>query len=105
MEQVFGRVVDRLNVPTLRRLFGAKQRQHCTGSSELSLQLATVVETSRYDLTLFKVHFGNLTLNAYTKSEQVLRFEAITHNTRQLRYGRVLQKFLDIITPPPHPNG
>jgi hypothetical protein len=41
-------------------------------------------------LTLFKVHFGNLTLNAYTKSEQVLRFEAITHNTRQLRYGRVL---------------
>jgi hypothetical protein len=26
-----------------------------------------VIETPRYDLTLFKVHFGNLTLKAYTK--------------------------------------
>ncbi|MGH3887984.1 MAG: hypothetical protein ACRDSZ_15720 [Pseudonocardiaceae bacterium] len=100
MEQVFDRLVDRtrsrLDVPTLRTLFGAKQRPGRNGSSQLSLQLAAMIETPRYDLTMFKVHFGNLTLKAYTKGEHVLRFEAITHNTKQLRCGRVLEKFPEI---------
>jgi len=68
----------RLDVPTLRTLFGAKQRPGRNGSSELSLQLAAMIETPRYDLTLFTVHFGLLTVKAYTKGEHVLRFEAIT---------------------------
>lgn len=101
MEKVFDRVVDRtrsrLDVPTLRTLFGAKQRPGRHGSSEPSLQLAAMIETPRYDLTLFKVHFGLLTLKAYTKGERVLRFEAITHNTKQLRCGRVLDRFPEII--------
>ena len=71
MDQVFDRVVDRtrsrLDVPTLRTLFGAKQRPGRNGTPDLSLKLAAVIETPRYDLTLFKVHFGNLTLKAYTK--------------------------------------
>jgi len=45
-----------------------------------------------------KVHFGNLTLKAYTKGEHVLRFEAIVHNTRELGCGRVLTRFAEIIT-------
>ena len=69
MDQVFERAVDRtrsrLDVPTLRTLFGAKQRPGRGGTPDLSLRLAAVIETPRYDLTLFKVHFGNLTLNAY----------------------------------------
>lgn len=56
-----------------------------------------MIETPRYDLTLFKIHFGNLTLKAYTKGEHVLRFEAVAHNTRQLRCGRVLDNFPTII--------
>jgi hypothetical protein len=56
-----------------------------------------VVETPRHDLTLFKVHFGLLTLKAYTKGEHVLRFEAIVHNTRQLGVGRMLDRFPDIV--------
>jgi hypothetical protein len=91
MEKVFDRIVDRtrsrLDVPTLRTLFGAKQRPGRNGSSEPSLQLAAMIETPRYDLTMFTVHFGLLTLKAYTKGEHVLRFEAITHNTKQLRCG------------------
>jgi hypothetical protein len=47
---------------------------------------------------LFKVHFGLLTLKAYTKGEHVLRFEAIVHNTRELGCGRVLKKFPEIVT-------
>ncbi len=101
MDQVFDRVVDRtrarLDVPTLRTLFGAKQRPGRNGTPDLSLQLAAVIETPRYDLTLFKVHFGNLTLKAYTKGEHVLRFEAVVHNTKALRCGRVLDRFPQII--------
>ena len=101
MDKVFDRVVDRtrsrLDVPILRTLFGAKQRPGRNGTPDLSLKLAAVIETPRYDLTLFKLHFGNLTLKAYTKGEHVLRFEAIVHNTRALRCGRVLDNFPTII--------
>ncbi len=101
MDKVFDRVVDRtrsrLDVPILRTLFGAKQRPGRNGTPDLSLKLAAVIETPRYDLTLFKVHFGNLTLKAYTKGEHALRFEAVVHNTRALRCGRVLANFPTII--------
>jgi hypothetical protein len=46
---------------------------------------------------VFKLHFGNLTLKAYTKGEHVLRFEAVVHNTKALRCGRVLENFPTII--------
>src|SRR6266545_4212030 len=99
MDAVFGRLVDRtrgrLDVPRLRTLFGAKARPHRDRTS--SSRIEVVVETPRYDLTLFKVHFGALTLKAYTKGEHVLRFEAIVHNTKELGCGRVLARFPEIV--------
>src|SRR6266516_1086244 len=99
MDRVFGTIADRtrsrLDVPALRTLFGMKQRP--AGTAEPSLKLAVVIERPAYDLTLFKVHFGLLTLKGYTKGERVLRFEAIVHNTKTLKTGRALDKFPDII--------
>ena len=66
--------------------------------NDLSPRVGIVIETPRHDLSVFKVHFGLLTLKAYTKGEHVLRFEAIVHNTRTLRTGRVLERFPDIVT-------
>src|SRR3954453_5769900 len=101
MNKVFDRVVDRtrsrLDGPILRPPFGAKHRPGRNGTPDLSLKLAAVIETPRHDLILFKVHFGNLTLKAYTKGEHVLRFEAIVHNTKQLHCGKVLDRFPEII--------
>jgi hypothetical protein len=102
MDRVFNTVVDRtrarLDVPTLRTLFGAKKRPGLGGTRDLSPRLAVVIETPRWDLTLFKVHFGRLTLKGYTKGEHVLRFEAVVHNTRQLGCGRAIEKFPEIVT-------
>jgi hypothetical protein len=56
-----------------------------------------VVEILAYDLTVFKVHFGNLTLMAYTKGERVLRIEAVAHNTRELRCGCMVDRFPQIV--------
>jgi hypothetical protein len=50
-----------------------------------------------YSLTVFKLHFGQLTLKGYTKGERVLRFEAIVHNTRELGCGRVIAKLPIIV--------
>jgi hypothetical protein len=100
MDRVFGTVADRtrsrLDVPTLRTLFGVKKRP--AGTGQPSLKLAVVIERPQYDLTLFKAHFGLLTLKGYTKGERVLRFEAIVHNTKTLHTGRALENFPDIVT-------
>jgi len=102
MDRLFNTVVDRtrsrLDVPTLRTLFGAKSRPHHTPGYQLSPRQAVVIDKPRWDLTTFKVHFGLLTLKAYTKGERVLRFEAIAHNTKQLGCGRRPHKFPHITT-------
>jgi len=101
MDRIFDTVVDRtrsrLDVATLRTLFGTKQRPR-NKTGDLSPRLGVVIETPRHDLTLFKVHFGLLTLKGYTKGEHVLRFEAIVHNTSALGVGRVLERFPEIVT-------
>jgi hypothetical protein len=102
MDRVFNTVADRtrsrLDVPMLRTLFGAKKRPGLGGTRDLSPRLAVVIETPRWDLTLFKVHFGRLTLKGYTKGEHVLRLEAVVHNTKQLGCGRAIGKFPEIVT-------
>jgi hypothetical protein len=102
MDRVFNTMVDRtrsrLDVPMLRTLFGAKKRPNSKATPDLSPRLAVVIETPRWDLTWFKVHFGLLTLKAYTKGEHVLRVEATVHNTKQLGCGRTIERFPQIVT-------
>ena len=44
------------------------------------------------------MHCGRLTLKIYTKGECVLRIEAVVHNTEELRCGRSLEKFPQILS-------
>jgi hypothetical protein len=101
MDQVFRGMVDRtrarLDVRRLRTIFGAKTRPH-RDRADRAPRLAVVVERPTYDLTVFKLHSGKLTLKAYTKGEHVLRFEAIAHNPKELGCGRVVAKFPDIVS-------
>ena len=96
MERLFDTVVDRtrarLDIPAVRTLFGVGQRPR-RPDPELSPSQGVVIQRPHWNLTIFKVHFGLLTLKAYTKGERVLRFEAIVHNTRTLHTGRTLDKF------------
>jgi len=45
-----------------------------------------------YDLTVFKVQWGRLTLKIYDKGGRVLRVEVVVHNAKDLRCGKVLEK-------------
>jgi len=100
MEQIFQGLIDRtrarLNVKKLKTIFGFKTRPYRNRKNK-SPRLEVVVETPNYSLTIFKLHFGLLTLKAYTKGERVLRFEAIVHNTKELGCGRLLDRFPQII--------
>jgi hypothetical protein len=101
MDRLFNTMIDRtrsrLDVPKVRTLFGSKGRPHRPGG-QLSPGQAVVIEKPRWNLTIFKVHFGLLTLKAYTKGERVLRFEAIAHHTKQLGCGRTLDTLPTITT-------
>ena len=100
MQRIFDTVVDRtrsrLDVPKIRTIFGAAQRPRRTRKRTSTIEAA--IETPTYDLTVFKLNFGRLTGKAYTKGERVLRFEAIAHNTAELRCGRMIEKFPEIVT-------
>src|SRR5947207_11098147 len=84
MEQVFQRMVDRtrarLDVRQVRTLFGTTRRPHWHWKRRPRLEV--VLETPVYDLTVFKLHFGKLTLKACTKGEHVLRFESSSTTPR-----------------------
>jgi len=101
MEDLFDRILERtrsrLDIPTLRTLFGLKNRPHRNRAAGPPAQEA-VIENSQYGLTWFRVRFGLLQLKAYTKGEHVLRFEATVHNTKELRCRRGIDNFPEIIS-------
>jgi len=101
MEQVFQALIDRSRAPldlkTIRTILGYQRRPRYRTRKKRSAQWEVAVERPVYDLTIFKLHCGKLTLKIYTKGERVLRIEAIAHNTQELDCGRSLEKFPEIV--------
>jgi hypothetical protein len=101
MDQVFQALIDRtrgpLDLDRVRTIFGDKKRPHYDKRKKNPTRWGVVVETPAYDVTIFKVHYGKLTLKIYTKGERVLRIEVILHNAREYRWGRSLPCFPDIV--------
>ncbi len=97
MEQVFQALIDRSRVPldikTIKTIVGYKHRPKYRQRKNKRAQWEVAVERPVYDLTVFKLHCGRLTLKIYTKGERVLRIEAVVHDTRELRCGRSLENF------------
>ncbi len=100
MEQIFESLVDRLrsslDLKRIKTIFGAKTRPFRHRGNQPP-RLEAVVETPTYNLTIFKLHFGSLTLNAYSKGERTLRFEVVVHNTKHLPVKRSLDSFAGLI--------
>jgi hypothetical protein len=101
MDQIFQALIDRtrglLDLDRIRTIFGDKKRPHYDKRKRNPTRWGVVVETPAYDVTIFKVHYGKMTLKMYTKGERVLRIEVIVHNTREYRWGRSLPCFPDIV--------
>lgn len=92
LDQVYQGLIERtrllLDVPRLKTIFGRRHRPHTKPSK--GRRLERVLERSTYDLTVFKLHFGKLTLKMYDKGDRVLRIEVVVANTEELRCGKEL---------------
>ena len=100
MDQVFQALIDRSRVPLTKddqNILGYKHRPKYHKRKKKSAEWEVAVERPTYDLTIFKLHCGNLTLKIYTKGERVLRLEAVVHDTEELHCGSSLEKFPQIV--------
>jgi len=102
MDQVFQALIDRSRAPldlkTIKTILGYRRRPKYRRRTNRSAEWEVAVERPTYDLTIFKLHCGKLTLKIYTKGERALRIEAVAHNTQELNCGRSLEKFPDIVS-------
>jgi hypothetical protein len=101
MEQVFQALIDRsrspLDLDRVKTIFGDKKRPHRDRRKKSPTRWGVVVETPDYDTTIFKVHYGKMTLKIYSKGERVLRIEVIVHNAKAYRWGHSLPCFPQIV--------
>ena len=101
MERVFQALIDRsrtrLDLDTIKTILGYRRRPRYRTRKRKSAEWEVAVEKPTYDLTIFRLHCGKLTLKIYTKGERVLRIEAMAHNVKELDCGRNLEKFPRII--------
>ena len=102
MDEIFQALIDRtrgpLDLDRVRTIFGDKKRPHYDKRKHNPTRWGVVVETPAYDVTIFKVHYGKMTLKIYTKGERALRIEVVLHNARAYRWGRSLPCFPEIVT-------
>src|SRR6516162_3257541 len=102
MDQVFQALIDRSRAPldlkTIKTILGYRHRPKYRRRTKRSAEWEVAVERPTYDLTIFKLHCGKLTLKIYTKGERVLRIEAVAHNTQELNCGRSLEKFPELVS-------
>jgi hypothetical protein len=94
LDEVYQGLIDRtrrlLDVPRLKTIFGRRHRPHQDRAG--GGRLEKILDRSTYDLTVFKLHFGKLTLKLYDKGDRVLRVEVIVNNIEELRCGKRLEK-------------
>jgi hypothetical protein len=102
LEQCFQGLIDRtrthLDINRLKTIFGLKRRPFWPRDrAKQPPREALVIERPQYDLTIFKIHFGKLTVKLYSKGARVLRCEAIVHNTKALKGKRSLSAMPQIV--------
>ena len=101
MDEVFQALIDRsrvlLDLQKVKTILGSHRRPKFHWRKNNSAQWEVAVEKPAYDLTIFKLHCGKLTLKIYTKGERLLRIEVVVHNTGALQCGRSLEKFPQIL--------
>ncbi len=101
MEKLFDGLIDRtrtaLDIRSLKTIFGVERRPCFKGPHGKPPRIELSVERPAYDLTVFKIHFGLLTVKMYSKGERVLRIETIIHNARRMACGYGIDKFHTIV--------
>jgi hypothetical protein len=98
MDVVYQNIIDLtrspLDIKRVKTIFRKSRRgfKHKYTSSAPEV----CIETPQYNLTIFKIHFGRLTVKLYDKGERTLRAEVVVHNTKDLKCHRSLESFAEV---------
>jgi hypothetical protein len=99
MDTVYQKIIDltrgRLNIKRLKMIFGKKNRPYKHKSTASAPEVC--IETPDYNMTVFKIHFGRLTVKLYDKGERTLRAEVVVHNTKDLKCKRGINSFGEVV--------
>lgn len=87
---------ERIDIKRLKTIFGRKNRPHNRRQKHSGFEIR--IEKPDYNLTIFKIHFGKLTLKLYDKGERVLRAEVVVHNAKELKCKRSVSNFEEIVS-------
>ncbi|MCD4697739.1 MAG: hypothetical protein K8S16_16060 [Bacteroidales bacterium] len=86
----------KLDIKRLTTMMGRKNRPHNRKQKRPGIEIR--IEKPDYNLTIFKIHFGKITLKLYDKGERVLRAEVVVHNAKELKCKRSLSNFKEIVS-------
>jgi len=97
MGEVYQKLIERTRVPLalkqVKTIFGFPHRPHQTAKrGRERTEVFNAVQAQSYDLTVFKIKWGNLTLKIYDKGGRVLHIEVVVHNAKELRSGKMLER-------------
>jgi hypothetical protein len=86
---------ERIDINYLKTLLGRKTRPYTTKHHHSAPEVH--VQTPDYNLTVFKINVGKLTLKLYDKGERTLRAEVVVHNTKEPGCKRSLEYFEEMV--------
>ena len=99
LDQVYQNLItltrESLNIKRLTTMMGRKNRPHNHKRKSTGIEIR--IEKPDYNLTIFKIHFGKITLKLYDKGERILRAEVVVHNTKELKCKRNTSNFSQIV--------
>jgi len=101
MEEIYQKLIDRTRAPLdlkqVKTIFGFSYRPHRSTRRGHQPEIFKSVDAHNYDLTVFKIKWGNLTLKIYDKGGRVLRSEVVVHSAKELRGGKMLENLPGLI--------
>lgn len=97
LDEIYQNIIDltrsHLDVKKLTTIFGFKNRPHNRKHKKTSFQVR--IEKPKYNMTVFKILDGKITIKIYDKGERVLRIEVVCHNLKEMKVKGKCKRDLD----------
>ncbi len=95
LDETYQNIIDltrrQLDLERLKTIFGFKRRPHNRKHKKDSFRIR--IEKPSYDLTVFSINDGMVTVKIYDKGERVLRIEVVCHNLKEFKCKRAVENF------------
>ena len=95
LDEIYQNIIDltrrQLDLKRLKTIFGFSRRPRNRKHKKKSFQIR--IEQPSYNMTVFSINDGKLTVKIYDKGERVLRIEVVCHNISEFKCKRAVDNF------------